>query len=267
VRRESTRQFRSQVLNGTLKIGITTHFDPDLFEVIGSRGIDFTMFDLEHTTHDIGDVGNMVRAADGLDIPMLVRVPGFSENLIGKVLDAGAIGVVVPHVRSAAEAARVVNAVKYPPAGMRSMCPHIRSSNYCGWEGWEEHASIANDATVVVVLVEDREAVENLEEICAVPGVDVVWIGTGDLSQSLGIPGDFNNPQITEIRLRALELCQRRGIGSWCQLPVRNGQEAFSRWYNEGFRFFTWPDMSILAESVADLVGGARESVQLVTRA
>lgn len=127
------------------------------------------------------------------------------------------------------------------------------------WAGWPEIWPKANEETVVGVVVEDPIGVENLEEICAVPDLDIVWLGAGDYSQTLGIGGEHTDQVIVEARLRTFELCQKYGKVAYCQLPVVGAQEAFETWYDRGLRFFTWPDASIFAEALSGLLRDAHD--------
>jgi 4-hydroxy-2-oxoheptanedioate aldolase len=196
-----------------------------------------------------------------------VRLPRLEAHLAGSVLDAGAIGYIVPHVRTAADAAEAVAYAKYAPAGSRSMCPYTRGSRYVGFEGWDEHWPAENARTVVGVIVEDPLGLEHLEEIVAVDGVDLVWLGYGDLAQSLGLGGAAGHERIAEAQRRTLELCARHGKSAFCGLPASGGVEAFEQGYQQGFRTFAWGDIYIFADLWQRLSAGARDVLGAAARA
>jgi 2-keto-3-deoxy-L-rhamnonate aldolase RhmA/alpha-beta hydrolase superfamily lysophospholipase len=154
-------------------------------ESAGRTGFDLVVLDTEHGPGGGLELEHHLRAADAAAVPALVRVPKGDPAGIGAALDAGAAGVVVPHVRSAAEAEAVVAAAHYPPRGRRGFALSTRAGGY-GAAGWDEHVARAARETVVVVQIEDAEAVERTAEICAVPGVSGMLLGAADLRMSLG---------------------------------------------------------------------------------
>jgi 2-keto-3-deoxy-L-rhamnonate aldolase RhmA len=182
-----------------------------------------------------------------------------------QALDYGAIGVCVPHIHSAADARRAVSYVKYGPEGVRGMCPHIRATEYGGRADWGNYWRVANEETALIAIVEDVEGLENLEEIAAVPGVDALWLGGGDLSQSRqsldSSPIDFEATFVKAAQQRTLELAQKNSKACLFNLPVRNSAARIAEWYAHGYRFFLWPDTAVFTEAVRDLVDGAQSAV------
>lgn len=150
-------------------------------ETLGWAGFDAVCLDAEHGALGIADIENLVRAADATATPALVRVPELGPA-IGRVLDAGAQGVVVPRVETAEQAAEAVRRVRYPPVGARGAGPG-RATRYGG--AIAEYLARANDEVLLVVQVETATGVRNAFDIAATPGVDVVFVGPGDLSVSL----------------------------------------------------------------------------------
>jgi 4-hydroxy-2-oxoheptanedioate aldolase len=253
--------FRSRILAGEMQIGMTCLLGAEVLEIAAVRGLDFAWMDMEHAPRTVHDIVDFARAADAQDIPLMVRLPALDATIATAVLDAGAIGYLVPHVQTAEQAAQAVAFAKYAPRGERGMCHQTRSANYTEWAGWAEVWPKANEETVVGVIVEDPVGVENLEEICAVEDLDIVWLGAGDYSQTLGIGGAHTDELIMQARLRTFEMCKKHGKVAYCQLPVLGAQEAFEMWYEHGLRFFTWPDASIFAEALTGLLEGARDGV------
>jgi 2-keto-3-deoxy-L-rhamnonate aldolase RhmA len=251
-------EFRARLLRGETQIGLWSNGALEFLEIGAIHGADYVLLDMEHAPNTITDAQAVLRTADAHDLPVLVRLPHLEPHLAGSVLDAGAIGYIVPHVQTASAAAEAVAFAKYSPDGTRSMCPYTRGSRYVGFEGWDEFWPAQNASTVVGVIVEDALGLENLEEICAVDGVDLVWLGYGDLAQSLGLGGDVQHELIVQARQRGLELCQQYGKSAFCGLPATDGQAAFELSFQQGFRTFAWGDIYLFTDAWTRLSGHAR---------
>ena len=173
-------------------------------------GFDFLFVDMEHAPLDMASVANITAAALPLQIAGLVRVPGKQSDSISRLLDSGAQGIVVPHVDTAAEAALAVKACKYAPVGLRSFLglqPHF------SYEAVPvaQTMQLANAEILVTVMLESPEAIANAHAIAAVPGVDVLMIGSNDLSMELGIAGQVGHPQIEAAYRSVIEACREHG--------------------------------------------------------
>jgi 4-hydroxy-2-oxoheptanedioate aldolase len=163
-----------------------------LVELLGHLGFDGVFLDCEHGPPGWEDVEHMVRAAEVAGYSSVVRVERNDAALITRALDRGASGVQIPHVNTAAEARAAVQHAKYAPLGDR------------GWSGWRaslgldaaEYARAANEGTLVAVMLEEMEALDNLDQILAVEGVDVFFVAPGDLAQSMGLPGQVDEPRV-----------------------------------------------------------------------
>lgn len=166
-------------------------------ESAGLCGIDVVVLDGEHGPADDQLFDPHLLAARVSGMPVLVRVAAPDDPMILRVLDAGATGVVVPHVSCAADAERAVRSVKYPPRGDRSVAVTTRAGGY-GRRRIDEHVQRSNEETVVVVQIEDPVGVEAVEEITAVDGVSAVFPGLSDLGLTLGVPGDAQAPALQD---------------------------------------------------------------------
>ncbi len=170
-----------------------TFSDPAVAEIMAGSGFDWLAIDMEHSGLSLNQAQELIRTIDLCGIPVLVRVSENNPDLIKRVMDMGAHGVIVPVVNSAEDALRAVNAVKYPPAGTRGVGlsrAQAYSLDFESYRDWNQANSI------VIVQVEHVAAVENLEAIMAVEGVDGFVIGLYDLSGSLGCPGDFDDSRV-----------------------------------------------------------------------
>lgn len=206
--------------------------DPALAELVALQGFDFLVFDAEHGPIEPRDCEALVRAAELRGPAPLVRVPTNQPAVILRYLDTGAIGVHVPLVGSAEEAVAAVAAVKYAPRGMRGLAG-VRAAGY-GTVPLAEYVAQANDATMVVIQVETRAAVERVGEIAAVEGIDVVFVGPTDLSQAFGVTGQTGHPVLEEVYDRIAEAV----LASPAALGVLVADEAGAeRWKQRGARY------------------------------
>lgn len=181
----------------------------DAVEMFGLAGFDFVLLDCEHGASDPYIAQSMLRAADAHNLPTITRVPNAYPSTILKFLDIGSGGVMVPMVNDAATAKIVADSARYYPKGKRGYAG-MRSSWY-GWLDVPTHVKKTNDEMIVMVQAETVEAVSNIEAIAATEGVDAVFIGTYDLSQSMGIPGQVNDPRMNEAFEKVLKAVKNAG--------------------------------------------------------
>src|SRR5258707_7137621 len=157
---------------------------PNVAELLASAGFDWLVIETEHNGLDSAEVEHMLMAVNGTETVPLVRIPSSNPVFIQRALDMGAMGIVVPLVRTAAEAQAIVRATRLPPQGSRSWGP-LRASRYTFDN--EDYFNRANDNIMVALILETKEAVENLDAIAAVPGIDALYLGPWDLCLSLGL--------------------------------------------------------------------------------
>jgi 2-keto-3-deoxy-L-rhamnonate aldolase RhmA len=193
-------QLKQKLINKQLTIGSwITLGNTGIAEILANAGYDWLVVDLEHTTISLEQAGELIRTIELSGVPSLVRLTSNDENQIKRVMDAGATGVVVPMVKNVEDAKSAVAAIHYPPLGNRGV-GLARAQKY--GEAFQEYLkwqSDANDGPVVVVQIEHIDAVNNLKNILSVEGVDAFIIGPYDLSCSMGIPGEFNNPKFKQV--------------------------------------------------------------------
>lgn len=173
-------------------------------------GAEFAVYDMEHTGWSVETIRMLVATTRSTDMIPLVRIPVAEYHFIARVLDMGAMGIMAPMVESAAQAARLVASAKYPPLGRRGAAFTIAHDDYAGGDIVEKIGA-ANSESLLIAQIETATGVRNVEEIAAVEGIDVLWIGHFDLSNSLGIPGQFDHPQFLEAVNQVLEACRRYG--------------------------------------------------------
>lgn len=163
---------------------------PQMVEMAKGMGFDWVLIDCEHGSIGIESVETMIMAAEAAGLTPIVRPPSKGGRDISKVMDLGAMGVQVPHVITADDARAAVAAVKYHPQGARTMAAGIRAQDYGLVSGSSEYIETANRETLVCIQIEDEEALEHVDDMLKVDGIDVYFIGPSDLSQSMGHPGN-----------------------------------------------------------------------------
>ncbi|GAA4554503.1 HpcH/HpaI aldolase family protein [Pseudonocardia xishanensis] len=199
--------------------------DPAFTEILGRSGYDFAILDAEHSHMGPADLLGHVRAADVSGLVPVVRVWENSRPLIQKFLDIGAEGIVVPHVDTAEQAAAAVAATRFPPHGERSICPTNHASGYsiAYWDAYREH-SLEN--VLVIPIIESATALENLESILAVDGIDYVFFGPGDYSLSIGVAMDAPEVGLAWERARALARAAGKRVMTTDNVPGLSAGQA-----------------------------------------
>jgi 4-hydroxy-2-oxoheptanedioate aldolase len=206
---------------------------PALVEMIGCAGYDFVILDSEHTLVDPEGLENLIRAAEAVGLTPFVRVPESDPGAILRALDAGAMGVVVPHIRSRADVNAAIRAARYAPDGMRSLNGG-RVPGF-GLIDLTEYVRLANEEIMVVTMIEDAEGVEALPEILAGGGVDLVIEGAADLSQSYGLTWQTRHPEVTDALHRMHTVCTEYHV-PYCAVP--RAPEDHTAWRERGVTAF-----------------------------
>lgn len=162
-------------------------------EIMAAAGFDWIVLDMEHSVLELSEVQTLIQVLDGKQCPAIVRLTSNHPDLIKRVMDAGATGIMVPMIKSAADAEAAVNGVYYPPRGQRGV-GLARAQGY--GNSFQSYRQWLEDNAVVIVMIEHVDAVKAIDDILAVPGVDGYIIGPYDLSGSMGRPGDLNHPDV-----------------------------------------------------------------------
>jgi 2-dehydro-3-deoxyglucarate aldolase/4-hydroxy-2-oxoheptanedioate aldolase len=228
--------------------------------IAANAGAEFALFDTEHTGWDADTIRMLMATARAADIVPLVRVPATQYHLIARPLDLGAMGLMIPMTESAEQARLFVRSAKYPPDGGRGAAFGVAHDDYEGGDIPRKMKS-ANAQTLLICLVETVAGVENADAITAVDGVDVVWIGHYDLTNSMGIPGEFGHPRFREAVERVLAACARHGKApGFMAADVDTGRRLIA----EGFRCIAYSgDLWIYAQALRTGVASLREAAPL----
>lgn len=203
---------KEKMSQGQLTVGMITRLvrGPEISSIAHTAGIDCLFIDLEHNGFSLETVTQICLTANALQVTPLVRVLDRNPTEIGRVLDTGAMGIIVPMIDTPDEAAEVVSAAKYPPVGQRSIAPHLPHLNYRAVPAVEVMPAL-NEATLVVIMAESVAALGSIEEIASVDGVDMILVGSNDLSNSLGIPGQHEHPKMRAAYERIAAACHKAG--------------------------------------------------------
>lgn len=188
----------------------------DIVEMMGYLGIDVVWICNEHLGINPENLKNVIRAGRASDIDVMVRRPfGYYDDLI-QPLEMGAAGLMIPHCVSADMAHRVVQAAKFQPLGRRGV-DGVNGDSFFGMSSCREYMEFANRETFIMAQIEDAEAIDQIEEIAAVDGIDIVFVGPADLSHSLGFPGEMKHPLVQAAISRAIEATRK--YGKFCGTP------------------------------------------------
>jgi 4-hydroxy-2-oxoheptanedioate aldolase len=182
-------------------------------EAIGGAGLDFVILDMEHGSMSFETVEHMVRAAEVTGCQPIIRVSDSSEQTILRALETGSRGIMVPHVSTLEQAERIVSACRYTPEGSRGLSPYTRNHGFTH-ENLVTSLKRNNEETFVGVLVEGTEGIENLERIAGVKGLDLVYTGIYDLSQSVGLPGELNHPRVLQMQKQCVAAVKKKGVAA-----------------------------------------------------
>jgi 4-hydroxy-2-oxoheptanedioate aldolase len=203
---------KASLARGEAALGVSVMIpSPQVVEMLARLGFDWVLLDCEHGTFSPESLEIMTMAADGAGITAVGRPRDASAGAIQEVLERGVLGVQVPHVNSAAEARAVVDAVKYHPLGRRGLAARTRPAGYGIGVSLDDYARRANAETLICVQLEGVEALDRVEEITAVDGIDVFFVGPADLSQALGHPGQTDHPDVRAAMAKAFAAIQGRG--------------------------------------------------------
>ena len=213
--------------------GWTSLGEPQITEVFANAGFDFIGIDIEHGTTSFQQSQRIIAAAQAGGSLCLPRVASHNMEMIKRLLDSGADGIIVPMVENAEQTAKIVEWIKYPPHGKRSFGIN-RGQNY-GFD-FDSYIKGWNESSVIIVQIESLEGVENIDKILANGDVDAVMVGPYDLSGSLGIPGEIEHPKLKQAASRVLESAKAKGRGCGSQL-VDFDPAAIRAKLGEGYSF------------------------------
>jgi 2-keto-3-deoxy-L-rhamnonate aldolase RhmA len=228
---------------------------PRVMRILASAGVDFALFDLEHTAWDAGTLRTLYATGLGTGVYPITRVVRAQYTLIATALDAGSRGIMAPMLESADEARLLVESAKFPPVGRRGFGVIMRDELEGGPAAMAERANREN---LVIAQIESPAGIENADAIVSVPGVDAVWLGQFDLSLALGTPGEFTHPRFTEAVDHLLDVCRRhqKPLGQMIA-STADGAAAAAL----GFQILAYADVWVFENALRDEMGALRRTV------
>ena len=241
-----TRLAQGGLVYGTMIFEFAT---PGLPTILSTAGADYALYCMEHTGFSVDEMKRQFQYCRAAGIIPIVRPPDKSYATAALLLDIGAMGFMFQMVESASEAREIVSWTKYPPQGKRGAMFGGAHDDYAGGD-LAEKMKAANDRTLVMMMIETKKGLKNLEEIIAVPGVDGVHLGQFDLSLSLGIPGQFHQPVIQKGIDRLLASCRKHGKFAACMAPTL---DTAREWMARGFRMVSYSyDIGLMSERLRE---------------
>jgi len=240
-------KLKSRLQNNQITIGSWLSIpSPIVAEIMAQAGFPWLVVDMEHSVIDLETMQSMFLAMELNNCIPLVRLTGKDPNQVKRVLDAGAYGIISPMINTQQEAEMMVNSVKYPPLGTRGV-GLARAQGYgIKFKDYNEHI---NKHSIFICQIEHKNAVENIDEILSVKGIDAIIIGPYDLSGSYGMPGEFENPKIVEAEQKIMDSAKRNGIPAGVHI-VEPSTETLLSYIKKDFKLIVYGvDMLFLATS------------------
>jgi 2-keto-3-deoxy-L-rhamnonate aldolase RhmA len=216
-----------------LGIGVRLVRNVDIIKVMKAAGFDWLFLDLEHGGMSIQTACEISVAAQDSGIAPIVRVPYGELAMATRVLDGGALGIVIPHVDTAEEAREIADRLRYPPRGHRSVGGGQAQFDYAPMK-LGEMTKRSDDNTLITVMIETPKAVRNAEAIAAVPGIDSLLVGSSDLSMEMGIPGENGHPKIQEAVDKVVSACKKHG--KWAGMGGAYSEELLQLYIGKGVK-------------------------------
>ena len=249
---------KTALASGDIAIGSEISRLPaaDIARIYSVAGFDFVFIDMEHTSFNSETVADMIRVARAADIVPLVRVPQAEYAFVARALDAGARGIIAPRVNTPEVVEQLVSWVRYPPEGVRGFACNTAQTDGEPISA-NEFVAAANRETLLVVQIERREAVMNLEEMLAIDGVDVACLGFMDLTVDMGIPGQLEHPTAVAAVARLIDVANQHGVAPGI---IAADMDVIDEWMSRGMRFVSYAtDETLLQRSAGDSVRRLRQ--------
>jgi 4-hydroxy-2-oxoheptanedioate aldolase len=223
-------RMKARIKAGVPAFGVSIMIpSPQIVEIVGRLGFDWILIDCEHGNIDLETAEHLALAAEACGITPIARPKSNRADDILQLMDRGIQGVQVPHINTAEDARRAVEAVKYHPIGTRGLGGGTRAAEYGLTQTMDEYVEATNSETLVCVQLEDAEAIENVDEILKVKNIDVFFIGPNDLSQSMGYPGNPNEPVVAEAINSTFEKIRAAGKAAGTPGTIDNIQDVLAK--------------------------------------
>jgi 2-keto-3-deoxy-L-rhamnonate aldolase RhmA len=257
-----TNRVKTALRQGAVSLG-TMMFEfssTGIARLAAEAGAEFAIFDMEHTGWSLETIRMLVATTRSTDMTPMVRVPATEYHFMARALDVGALGLMVPMVETVEQARKIVESTKYPPTGRRGAAFTVAHDDYTGGDILPKMRS-ANEELLLIAQIETARGLENVEEIAAVEGIDVLWIGHFDLSNFLGIPGQFDHPQFHRAVERVIAAAGRHNKAAG--FLVSSPAEARLR-LDQGFRCLAYGgDLWLYQQALSQGIRAVREELSI----
>ncbi|MHC4510632.1 MAG: HpcH/HpaI aldolase family protein [Planctomycetota bacterium] len=227
------KNLKKRIVNGETLIGCWLNLGSSITaEIVGMAGFDWVLIDLEHGSGTDGDVLHQLQALEHTPAAPVVRVESYERQRFHRILDLGAAGIMCPRINNPEEAHRAADAMRYQPEGLRGVAQMVRATNF-GADS-KDYLASSKDTLVGIVQVESKEVLEHLDEIAAIDGVDLLFVGPSDLSMALGIFGQLDHPRFIDALKTASTAAKKAGKATGV---LMRSPEEFTKYHDLGFRF------------------------------
>ena len=221
--------------------------------------IDFVLIDMEHTTFTVSEVADLILWFRATTIAPFVRIPQIEHHFIARLMDAGALGLMIPDVRNAEEAQAIVNSAKFPPIGTRGLVAGRANTDFRSVDP-AEYMAYANDNITIICQIESQDGLDNLDAIATTPGVDVLWVGQNDLTQDLGIFGQFQHEKFLSAMRQVVAAGQKHNCGIGAQ---PRDMQLTEQWLQLGFNVISYSsDNSVYKAAMTQSITELRDVIK-----
>ena len=210
---------------------------PETIEMLAMAGYDFGVVDLEHGgAVTMNDIYPLLLAAENKGLKLIARIPGINEMYIKWLLDLGIGGLQIPHIKTKEDAEQAIEFSKFHPSGERGLCRFVRAAEFSNIKK-EDYITQANSKSIMILQIEGVEGAKNIEEIASVKGIDIIFVGPYDLSQSMGLTGQIWHPDVAKEITRIIEICKSKNVatGVFTDTP-----EGVKHWSNLGVKYINY---------------------------
>lgn len=253
-------EIRKRVVTGEVVYGMMVRQgrDPGVTTLVGKAGFDFVFIDMEHGAYSLETVADLIRGAKSVGCAPIIRVPAGERYFISRVLDAGAEGIMVPMVSTSEQAERAVRYAKFPPMGKRGVGLGNAQVDYAA-VGASDFTAEANERTLIIAQIENREGIGNIDEILSVEGIDLAVMGPNDLSFNLGYQGQTDHPKVVEEIQKVVDACRDCGKHSGTHM---GNLEQLLYWKAQGMTFIAYnTDSGLLYKAASEGLDSLKQGV------
>ncbi len=253
-------RYRQALAEGRIPIGhmVWEFGTRGMAKILDSLDLDFVIYDMEHSCFGVERVADLIAYSKAAGYAPFVRVPQPQYHFLARIMDAGALGVMIGNVQTPEEAARIVQAVKFAPMGSRGVGIGTAHTDFLPLEPVKYFRDI-NESSVVICQIESPLGVENADAIAATPGVDNLWVGHFDLSTQMGIPAEFQNPRFLEALDKVIAATRKHGK----QAGIQPGaMEQADQWLKIGFNVISWgADSAVYRGAMQSAISNLRQRI------